>query len=192
MKKVIVLEVIVIIATLAVVLPLAFTGLSSYAGYNAVDWNNASRALTFNLQTGQTVTGSFSFIPALNKSYAIYNEDVGEIMLSQTSDNKGNFTFTAKTDGEYILGIYHDKPFGMYIRYSYSISAAPILGVDRTVLTGIVVTIGAVLALTIAVWNLRRTRHKKEDKSYLAKTKALKLSYKALNDRVCAMWFNWL
>ncbi|MBN1244829.1 hypothetical protein JXA31_04480 [Candidatus Bathyarchaeota archaeon] len=168
-EKVVKLEIIIFVVTVVVVLTFAFTGQSSYAGYQTIDWNNASRALTFDLQTGQTVTGSFSLAGNERTDYIIYNQDIGEIIVSQTSEHKGDFTFTAKTDGQYILRIHVENPFSEYMDYSYSISTPSILGVDRTVLTGIVITIGVVLALTIAVWDLRRTRMKKKTRKSIDK-----------------------
>jgi hypothetical protein len=162
MKKVIALEVIVVLATLAVVLPLAFTGQSSYAGYQAIDWNNASRALTFDLQTGQTVTGWLNYTGEKHGAWFLIGDPNGNEIGSRTNEgDHGTFVFTANIDGQYFIDIGYDSPSGTYIYYSYSISAPPILGVDRTVLTGMVITIGIVLALTIAVWNLRQTRIKK-------------------------------
>jgi hypothetical protein len=162
MKKVIKLEIIIFVVTLVIVLLLAFTGQSSYAGYQKIDWNNASRALTFDLQTGQTVTGWLDYTGEKHGAWFLIGDPDGNEIGSRTSEgNRGTFMFTATVDGQYFIDIGYDDPFGTYINYSYSISAPPILGVDRTMLTGIVITIGVVLALTIAVWDIRRTRIKK-------------------------------
>jgi hypothetical protein len=160
MRRIIVIDLVIIILTLVIVLPLAFTAQSSYAGYNVIDVSNASRALTFDLQRGQTVTGSFSFSGNERAGYIIYNQNIGEVIVSQTSEHRGDFTFTAKTDGQYYLNIQVENPFGEYLDYSYSISAPPILGVDRIVLIGLVITIGVVLALIVAVLNLTRKKNK--------------------------------
>jgi ABC-type cobalt transport system substrate-binding protein len=161
MRRIIVIDLVIIILTLVIVLPLAFTAQSSYAGYNVIDVSNASRALTFDLQRGQTVTGSFSFSGNERAGYIIYNQNIGEVIVSQTSEHRGDFTFTAKTDGQYYLNIQVENPFGEYLDYSYSISAPPILGVDRIVLIGLVITIGVVLALIVAVLSLSRKRNLK-------------------------------
>ncbi len=158
MRKIIIIEFMIIVLTLVIVLPLMLTADSSHVGHQTIDWNNASKALTFDLQTGQTVTGSFSFAGDEKTDYIIYNQDIGEIIVSQTYEHKGDFTFTAKIDGQYYLRIHYENPFGAYIDYSYSISETSILGVNRIALVGIVITTGVVLALTVAFLDSRKRK----------------------------------
>jgi heme/copper-type cytochrome/quinol oxidase subunit 2 len=170
MRKITIIEIAIIISTSVIVFALAFTGQSSYSGYQTIDWNNASRALTFDLQTGQSVSGSLTYTGDTSGTwFTVYNPDGNPLVASPTyyeyQQKRVIFSFTASTDGEYYASVGHNKPWTVFINYEYTISPSPILGVDRTVLTGMVITIGVVLALTIAVWDLRRTRIKKEDKS---------------------------
>ena len=139
------------------------TGQNSYSGYNNINLNNASRALTFDLQTGQSVNGWLDYTGEKHGAWFLIGDPDGNEIGSRTSEgNRGTFMFTATIDGQYFIDIYKDNIGLEYIQYSYSISTSSILGVDRTVLTGIVMAVGVVLALTIAVWDLRGTRMKKK------------------------------
>jgi hypothetical protein len=163
MRKTGIIELAIIISTLVIVLILAFAGQSSYAGSQTIDWNNASRALTFDLQKGQSVNGWVDYTGEKHGAWFLIGDPDGNEIGSRTSEgDRGTFMFTATIDGQYFIDIGFDKPFTTFIDYSYSISAPSILGVNRTVLTGIVITVGVVLVLAIAVWDLRRTRQKRK------------------------------
>jgi hypothetical protein len=150
MAKRVTLQVVIIVAALAIVLPLVFTGQSSYAGYQAIDWNNASRALTFDLQTGQSVSGSLTYSGDKHGAWFLIGDPDGNEIGSRTSEgDHGTFVFTANIDGQYFIDIGYDKPWIVFINYEYSISAPPILGLDPVVLIGIVITVGAILELAV-------------------------------------------
>jgi hypothetical protein len=124
--------------------------------------------LSFDLQSGQTVRGSYIVDPinGNKQTFCVIIDPNGNEMISSPTNyeydrNKATFSFTANINGRYYLSISIDDIWNHYIDYEYSISSPPILGVDRTVLTGVVITIGVVLALTIAVWDISRTRIKK-------------------------------
>ncbi len=157
MKKNRILQLAIVIAVLAVVLPLVFTARSSYTDYVHIDWNNHSKALTFDLKTGQTVNGYFSLNNSERTGYIIYNDEVGEIIVSKTSENRGEFVFKAKADGQYYLSIYYDSPFGTSIGYSYTISSA-FIGIDLVVWIVLVIVIGIIAELFVTLKSIRKKR----------------------------------
>ncbi len=156
MKQVVKLELITIIITITIVLPLAITANISHYGDNIINWNNASRAITFDLNKGQTVTGWLNYTGEKHGAWFLIGDPNGNEIGSRTSEgNFGTYTFTATTDGQYFIDIANENAFGDYLEYSYSISAPPFLGIDRVVLIGIVITIGSVLALIIAIFGFK-------------------------------------
>jgi hypothetical protein len=163
MRKIVIIELAIIVLTLVIVLLLAFSikGTSVTKYNQAIDWNNASRSIIFDLKTGQTVTGWFSLAYNETTGYIIYNQDFDEIIVQNTFGGRGDFTFTAAIDGQYYLSIHDESPWIKYIDYSYSIRQSLIFGIDAIVFAGIVIIIGVVLAATIADWDISRTRIKK-------------------------------
>jgi hypothetical protein len=158
MKKIILIEFVIIVLTIVVVLPLVLTAHSSFAGYQSINQNNASRALIFNLKTGQTVTGSITSYGDVNGQwYLVVDPNNNEINSNVGSlggeGNYGTFTFTANIDGEWYISMDELSPFGSRFDYSYSISAAPTLGINRTELIVIVIILGIVSGLITAVWH---------------------------------------
>jgi hypothetical protein len=159
MKQVIKLEIVISIITIAIVLPLAITANISHSGDNMINWNNASRAITFDLNKGQTVTGWLNYTGEKHGAWFLIGDPNGNEIGSRTSEgNFGTYSFIATADGQYFIDISNENAFGDYLEYSYSISAPPFLGIDRVVLIGMVITIGAVLALTIAIFGFKNKK----------------------------------
>jgi hypothetical protein len=159
MKKAVV-QIAIIVTVVIIVFPLALTAHRSYSGQQQIDWDNASKALTFDLLKGENVEGSFSIINGYNETgYRLYNQDVGEVIIQNTYNRQANFDFTACIDGLYYLSIQHDKPFGISVVYSYTISSA-FLGFDYTVWIGFIIAIGLVLVLIVTL----RSHYKKKAK----------------------------
>jgi hypothetical protein len=171
MRKIVIIELAIIVLTLAIVLSLVFLAAQNVSvtkQNEIINANNADRYLSFDLQSGQTVRGSYIVDPinGNKQTFCVIIDPNGNEMISSPTNyeydrNKATFSFTANINGRYYLSISIDDIWNHYIDYEYSISSPPILGVDRTVLTGVVITIGVVLALTIAVWDISRTRIKK-------------------------------
>jgi hypothetical protein len=159
MGKIKAIQIAIVMAVLVIVLPLAFTSNNTYSGSQSINWNNASKALTFNLNTGQTVNGYFSLNNNERTSYIVYNDEVGEIIVSRTNENKGNFTFTAKSDGPYYLNIYYDIPFGNSMGYSYNISST-FLGFHYILWIGLVIVIGLILELIVTLTSIYKKKSK--------------------------------
>jgi hypothetical protein len=173
MRKVVAIEVIILIAILALVLPLAISvHNTSVTKYNqSFDANNAARILTFDLQTGQIVTGSYTVTDGetntqFNTGFSIYDPDGAPLTTgSYTREpNHGSFMFTATITGQYYLSIPINDLFIHRINYQYSITNH-ILGIDTVVLIGLVIIIGVVSGLIIAFISLYRAKKMKKGKT---------------------------
>jgi hypothetical protein len=144
----------VIIVVLVVILLLTVSSHIPYSGNNTIfQETNSSKALAFDLITGQTVNGHISFW-FTRVNYSVYNERLGRIFVAETSTRTGYFTFTAPVDGVYYLDI--DTSAGFV--YSYTISPA-FLGLNAVFWIGLVIALGIVLEIYI------RLRNKKTDLS---------------------------
>jgi hypothetical protein len=106
--------------------------------------------LTINLQARQTVTGSFNISGSGRDDMVDFwvRDPLGVITLnSGTVSNGENFTFTANSDGEYVLNFQNNVEYNKNVDLEYSVSSPPILGFDPLVFGGIVIVIGAVLVI---------------------------------------------
>jgi hypothetical protein len=171
MRKIAIIELAIIILTLTIVLALVFLAQNVSVTENSgiINGGNADRYLSFDLLSGQTVIGSYIIDPINGTeltSCIIIDPDGNEMISSPTyydfDRNKAAFSFTANMNGRYYLSISLVDVWTHFINYEYSISSPLILGFDPIVLIGLVITVGVVSALTIAVWDLRRTRMKKK------------------------------
>jgi hypothetical protein len=155
------------IAVLSIVLILApiFSLVNALTVENFLVDSGENETLTINLQAKQTVTGSFS-ITGLGSALAPNTIDFwvrdlnGVIILNSSTVSDGeNFTFTASSEGEYILNFLNDFGYRMHIDLEFSASSPPILGFDLIVFSVIIVVIGVVLAIVgFAVYRNRAKR----------------------------------
>jgi hypothetical protein len=151
----------IVIAVLVIVLPLALTSNHSYSGSQSINWDNASKALTFNLQTGQTVNGWINYTGEKSGAWYLIGDPNGNEIGSRTTDgNFGNFAFTATVNGEYFIDIWYDKPFGITFNYSYTVSSV-FLWLSYIVWIGLVIVVGIFLELIITLISFY---HKKKSK----------------------------
>jgi hypothetical protein len=155
-KKSLTVQLLILIIALAVIIPLALsannTSVTKY--HQAIDSNNASRCIRFDLRSGQTVNGSVVYYSEVNGNwFAIYDSDDEPLIANSVSitqeQNQGTYKFTANNDGAYFLGISDHDVFVKYLDYSYTVSPAPILGLDPVVLIGLVIAAGAILEVAI-------------------------------------------
>jgi hypothetical protein len=124
-----------------------------YTGFNTIyQETNASRALTFDLKTGQTVRGHVSF-GSHRFNYSVYDEQSNDIFSTETTTRNGYFIFTANVNGLYHLNI---STTGSYYRaiddfyYHYTVSPA-FLGVNVTVWIGFVIVLGVILEIIVTL-----------------------------------------
>ena len=159
------LEIIIVIVTLTFVFALAFSidGTSVTKYDQSINWNNASRSLTFDLKAGQTVSGSLNKTGDTSGNWFWLLDPKGNELIAGPTDYKYEqksvfFYFTANSNGEYYASIIELSPFGSHISYSYSISSIPILGLDPKFLIGLVLIIGVALSMINIFPNLLRKK----------------------------------
>jgi hypothetical protein len=109
--------------------------------------------LTINLQAKQIVTGSFN-VTGLGSALApnaidfwVIDPNGAMILNSGTVLDGENFTFTASSEGEYILNFQNNAGYRMYVVYEYSEGSTPIPEFDPLVFSGWVIIIVAVSAI---------------------------------------------
>jgi hypothetical protein len=156
MPKLVTLQIVIFVAILAIVLPLIFLATQNTAVAKTsqmISANNAYEYLSFDLQRGQTVKGSYT-VQGYNDTFCVIIDPNGNEMVSSPTDyeydrNKATFSFTADINGRYYLSISIIDIWNHYIDYEYSISSQPILGLDPMVLIGLVVAVGVILELIV-------------------------------------------
>ena len=146
---------------IALILLFSFNGVRVEHRHQAIDAVNATQSITFNLKTGQQVSGSLNYSDVGNRGtwFVIFDPN-GKYLTNVDNtygDNTGSFSFTAATDGKYYLGISRDTIFTEHIDYEYTVSPA-ILGLDKTKLIIIVIALGALSAIATAIISLRNRR----------------------------------
>ena len=118
-----------------------------------------TKTVTLNLQASQTVTGSFNitgegrYDPSID--FSVIDPNGVALIDSKGVLNGKNFTFKAFTDGEHKLIFDNYGGYDKYIELAYDVSfpsildmsSSQILGIDPLLFSGIVITIGAVLAI---------------------------------------------
>jgi hypothetical protein len=171
MRKIVIIQLAIIVSTLAIVLSLVFLvaqNVSVTKQNEIINANNANRYLSFDLQSGQTVRGSYIVDPinGNEQTFCVIIDPDGNEMVSSPTNyeydrNKATFSFTANINGRYYLSISIDDIWNHYIDYEYSISSPPILGFDPIVLIGLVITMAVVLTLINALLNLYLPRKRK-------------------------------
>lgn len=145
-RKVLPIKFGILTVVLAIILLLSVSSHIPYSGGNTIyQETNSSKALAFDLKTGQTVNGHIAFW--FNRvNYSVYNERLGNIIGAETSTRTGYYTFTAPVDGVYYLSI--DSSTGFL--YSYTISPA-FLGLNATFWIGLVIALGIVLEIYVGL-----------------------------------------
>ncbi len=164
MNRLLIYEVVIIVCTLAIVLPLVSSIRNiSVTEYNqAINWDNASRGITFDLKEGQTVTGSLDYTGETTGAWFLIGDPNNNEIGSRTNEgNHGTFSFTAQIDGQYYIDIENDSPHTQYINYSYTISSPHVLGFDASILITLVIVIGLVLSMINVYYNAVRIRKKR-------------------------------
>ncbi|MBN1358034.1 PPC domain-containing protein [Candidatus Bathyarchaeota archaeon] len=159
MRKITIIELAIIISTLVIIFPLmlSMNGMS-VSVYDQAVTQFDRRTITFDLKSGQNVTGWLDFTGDTNGAwFQLYdpNENLPKIGDITHDGSHVSFTFTADINGQYYIRVGVLGLSTEYINRQYSITSSPILGFDPAVLTVIVITVGVVLALTIAIWDLR-------------------------------------
>jgi hypothetical protein len=156
-RKVLAFEVIIIVFTLAITLSLVFLIPAPIIEHNHQLVGGQREILFFDLQSGQTVTGTFYFSGGNGRTgFTINGPNNAEVIGSFTSEHQGNFKFVANIEGQYRLYISNDDLSSHYVDYDYTISS-PILGFDPIVLIGLVIAISIVLTLVNIYLNWYRT-----------------------------------
>ncbi len=142
------IEVVIILVTLAIVLPLAVSvlGNAPVNGQTTLPSGQMS-FLSINLKEGQTVMGVFVFTGGNGTDgFQVYDPQGAVIVNSVTKYYKGNFQFTAAMDGSYTFDIlYSDIQNTNYAYYQYSVRTPIILGLDLTQLITIVILLSLIL-----------------------------------------------
>ena len=171
MRRITIIEVAIIVLTLVFVLPLVFLAAQNVSvteNSEIIDANNADRYLSFDLQSGQTVRGSYIVDPINGNDptfCVIIDPNGNEMILSPTyyeyDRNKATFSFTANINGLHHLSISIGDLWTHYIDYEYSISSPLISGFDPVVLIGLVITVSVVLTLVNVLLNLYLPRRRK-------------------------------
>ncbi|MCW4029194.1 MAG: hypothetical protein NWE92_06055 [Candidatus Bathyarchaeota archaeon] len=169
LKKLIALEIIIIISTAVIVLSLEsavqYSVTTSATKFNQnINTGSGVKYLIFDLQSGQAVNGSY-VINGYNHTYCEIIDPAGDSMISSPTDyeynkNNASFFFIADTNGQYSLYISSDDFMPHLIDYEYSISTPTIFGFNPTGLMSMVITVSAVLAVIIFVLAIILTRHK--------------------------------
>jgi hypothetical protein len=114
--------------------------------------SNQLETLTINLLAPQTVTGSVNISETEQNStidFWVRNPNGATILDAETAANGENFTFTAVSDGEYVLNFKNHLAYNENVDVEYSVSTPPvrILGLDPINFIGIIIEIAAVLAI---------------------------------------------
>lgn len=109
------------------------------------------------LQAKQTVTGSFNVTGSGQDIIDFWvRNPKGEIILnSGTVADRGNFAFTADSDGEYALNFKNNIDYRKSVNLEYEVNSPSIIdvispqnmGVDPLVFAGLIIAVGAVLAI---------------------------------------------
>jgi hypothetical protein len=158
MKKAIALEIIIVVVTLTVIVPLMLSiNGRSISVYDRAITQFDRKTITFDLKSGQTVTGWLDFTGDTNGAwFQLYDpdENLPKIGNITHDGNHKSFTFTADIDGQYYIRVAVLDLSTQYINYQYSISSSPILGFDPIVLIGLAITVAVVLTLINALLNL--------------------------------------
>jgi hypothetical protein len=160
MQRLRALQIGILIAVLLIVIPLAYS-LRPITVTGTVTINsNTQKAIVFNLQDGQTITGSLDYYSEPNTHgmwYPIVDPYGNELNYTNSEEvifggegQNGTFAFTAKVSGEWGIHIGNAyKPYGGTLFYSYTINTATILGVNPILLMGLVIAIGVSSELII-------------------------------------------
>jgi hypothetical protein len=136
----------ILTVVLVIILLLSVISHIPYSGNNNIyQETNSSKALAFNLKTGETVNGRIAFW-FIGVNYSVYNERSGTLFGAETSSRTGYFTFTAPVDGVYYLSIDYSTGFV----YSYTISPA-FLGLNAVFWIGLVIAFGTVLEIYVGL-----------------------------------------
>jgi len=155
MNRLVRIEIIIIVVTLAIILPLTFLASGTSVAKYHQPVTGSSRVITFDLKSGQTVTGSLDFLGGPGGTWFYISDSNGSIPpIADTKFEGGHvdFTFATNIDNRYYVSIAVGDSSTQYINYSYQISPPPIIGITPVALIGIVITLGVVAALTVAVF----------------------------------------
>lgn len=150
MRKVIILDSIIVFFALTIVFASMFSLVNASTIEHVLVRSGQQETLTINLQPKQTVTGSFN-ISGVGRDDMVdfwVRDPNGAIILNSGTVADGeNFTFTASSDGEYVLNFQNNVEYNKNVDLEYSVSSPPILGFDPVVFSVIVIAIGIVLAI---------------------------------------------
>lgn len=166
MKKLLVIQLIIIIAALAIIFPLAlsiYNPTTISASHQEI--TEPFKAITFELQRDQTVTGSATtdisdaFFMILDSNG---HELESQYVLSYSNPQPQNvtFQFIAPVSGTYYIAFGSHYGWTEHIDYSYTISPPPVLGFDPLTLIAIAVAVAAVLTSLNVFFNYYRVRKK--------------------------------
>lgn len=149
MRKVIILDVIVVFFTLAMVFAQMFSLVNASTLEHVSVRSGQQGTLTINLQAMQTVTGSFNVSGGTPRMIDFWVRDPDGVIIlnSGTVSNSESFSFTASSNGEYILNFQNNVQSTKTIYLEYSVSPPPILEFDPLVSSDIVIAMGVVLAI---------------------------------------------
>jgi hypothetical protein len=141
MQKIIALQVGLFIATLAAIIPLAYSLLPvTITNKETIDCNT-QKAIIFNLREGQTITDSLDYNskPNTNGNWYLILDPNGNEATERTvedfsvggKDGHGMFTFTAKVSGEWYI------------------STTTIFGFNPLVLIGLVIAVWVIAEIAV-------------------------------------------
>jgi hypothetical protein len=150
------------VTNLSMVLPLIILSpLANAANVRTVEVNALSWAtLTYNLNNGQTFSGSLSITGGGNDINFWVTDPEGTTILGLGRVIQGrSFEFTAQKNGAYIL--HFDNGFSWFtaktVTLTYNVGTSPIFGFDPLVLVAIVAIIALVI-LGAAGYNQQRKK----------------------------------
>ncbi len=146
------------IGLLLIVLVLTLTPMFSLVNASTIGnlliKSGQQETLTITLQPMQTVTGNFN-VTGLGSALAPNTIDFwvrdpkGAIILNSGTVLDGeNFTFTASSEGEYILNFQNNAGYRMYIVYEYSTRSTSIPEMTPLALAIALITVSSIILLS--------------------------------------------
>jgi emp24/gp25L/p24 family/GOLD len=151
LKKIIIIFALILLAFPMVFAPM-FSSVNALTVEHILVRSGQLETLTINLLAPQTVTGSFNVSGTERNStvdFWVRDPDGATILDAETAANGENFTFTANSDGEYVLNFKNHLAFDENVDLEYSVSSPPvrILGLDPITFSGVVIEIAVALAI---------------------------------------------
>jgi hypothetical protein len=155
LRKLAVIEVIVILGTLLTVLTLALIGQSIENQSGHLEINGSyNNYVTIKLHKGQTVNGSVYCSGSSNGAwFGVIDPQDNAVITNIEYSGTGTFKFTAEMDGAYRLDIIWNKNWNTRASYVYSVTSF-----DPVPYILIVTSIGTTIAFSMVLLHLRHRK----------------------------------